>query len=265
MLFDKFDKDEVFSHYAALMENNLEKKASYEFPVNMLDENYSEIDISDVINKIAENEAKKLYDISSEDVLKSAHPEGSTKIVDAQDGLGVVETQEEAQKKDMQVAQKKAAIAEKVIKLTAELDKGGFTSLAYDLDAALAKFLGLPLPKKVAQDFLTEDPSVKVEQDPAQMQADAALVQLSQDLANAFTSHNPYTKGIQNALMLRVEDGSDMALKEFMRDIREKYWRYLPRDVAENLRKLHDEAGEILKMRQNVGSGQAGVSKPGEQ
>ena len=111
MYFDDFDTEEVFANYAKIMqdEGHLDKKASYVAPRNLLgDDNYSEVEVNEDLKRIAaENGGKSLYNIFTEDVMSGSHPEGSTKIADAPDGLGEVETLQAAQKKIHEVAQKK--------------------------------------------------------------------------------------------------------------------------------------------------------------
>jgi len=151
MYFDDFDTEEVFANYAKIMqdEGHLDKKASYVAPRNLLGDNeYTEIDINEDLVRIAkENGGGNLYDIFSEDVMANAHPEGSTKVADAPDGLGEVETLEDAQKKIKEVAEKKVKLAGKVLALATELDLEGFTNLAMGLDEKVAEFLG----KKAAE------------------------------------------------------------------------------------------------------------------
>lgn len=146
MYFDDFDTEEVFANFAKIMqdEGHLDKKASYVAPRNLLgDDDYSEIEINDELKRIAaENGGSKLYDIFTEDVMSGAHPEGSTKIADAPEGLGEVETLEDAQKKIHEVAEKKVKLAAKVLELANELDQEGFTNLAMGLDEKVAEFLG---------------------------------------------------------------------------------------------------------------------------
>lgn len=146
MKFDDFNVDEVFNNYSRIMtEKGLDKTASYVVPKSILgDDNYTEIDLSEELRKIAakESEHSKLYDLVSEDVLSSAHSGGSVKIVDAADGLGVVETDKDQQAKMLEVAQKKAKIAERVLNLSSQLDKEGFVSFAKSLDKAVTNFLG---------------------------------------------------------------------------------------------------------------------------
>jgi hypothetical protein len=146
MFFDQFNSEEVFNEYARIMqqEGNLDKKASYVVPKSFLgDDNYTEVEVHAELQRIAAegSEGGKIYDVVSEDVVKDAHPEGSTKIVDAAEGLGEVETQEAQQTKMKDVAEKKVTLAKMTLSLATELDKDGFIALAKGLDEVIAPFL----------------------------------------------------------------------------------------------------------------------------
>lgn len=153
MHFDNFDIEEVFNDYAKNMRDggHLEKKATYVVPKSMLgDSNYTEIDVNEELRKIAADSGNSLYGLFTEDVMKGAHPEGSTKIVDAADGLGEVETLEATQAKMKDVAEKKVKLAKLVLAFASEIDAAGFHSLAQELDTKAAEFLGKGLKVKAA-------------------------------------------------------------------------------------------------------------------
>lgn len=145
MFFDNLDVNEVFDNYAKLMQEggHLEKKANYVVPKSLLgDDKYTEVEIVDELRKLAaKGGSEKLYEIFSEDLMKDAHPEGSPKMVDAADDLGVVENLEDKHKAMLEVAQAKVKLASKVFALASELDGQGFVSLAKNLDHVAARLI----------------------------------------------------------------------------------------------------------------------------
>jgi hypothetical protein len=146
MLFNNFDENEVFNQYARIMQEqgNLEKKANYTMSPSLLgDDDYTEIDVTAELQRIAAENSQdgKLYGVVSDDILSSAHPEGSTKIVDAPDGLGEVETLEDEQAKMQAVAEAKVKLASMVLNLATDLDQNGFAAFAKNLDKAVESFL----------------------------------------------------------------------------------------------------------------------------
>lgn len=146
MKFDNFNVEEVFSNYAQIMQENgsLQKNASYTVPHTLLDQtgNFAEIDTKEAFNKMAkEGGVDKLYGLFSDDLYHTGHPEKSPKMVDASDGLGVVENLDDKHKGVMQVAESKVKLASRVLDLATELDQAGFTAIAVSLDRAAERLL----------------------------------------------------------------------------------------------------------------------------
>jgi len=246
MKFNDINVNQVFDEYAKIMSDkgHLEKKANYSLPEFVVGNNdYSEIEINDVLQRMA---SEKLYELDSEDVLGGAHPEGSTKIVDAPDGLGEVETLEATQKKIHDIAEKKIKLAKMVVALINDLDKNGFSELTKDLDNKLAGFLGTNIPTKTAQ------------------QAEEAIVQLSDLVGGAFTESNilvdHYRDELNNHLAELAMNPSEMALREFPK----MYYKYLEhlwsrpegKAVAKNMYSIYndvvslsDEAAKALAIQ----------------
>jgi hypothetical protein len=191
MFFDQINTEEVFNEYARIMqkEGNLEKKASYVVPKSFLgDDNYTEVEVHAELQRMAAegSEGGKLYNIVSEDVAKSAHPEGSTKIVDAQEGLGEVETLEAQQTKMKDVAEKKVKLAKAVMAFATDLDKAGFISLAKNLDEKIVPFLGI----KVAETAAITGEYEKAEQLKAAARNALAHASVGEDPSSAMTAKN---------------------------------------------------------------------------
>jgi len=146
MFFDEFDVDDVFNNYAKIMqdEGHLTKKANYVVPKSMLgDDKYTEVEIDRELRKIAaDGGVNKLYGLFTDNLVQGAHPEGSPKIVDAVDNLGVVENLDATHKRMLDVAAAKVKLAQKVLRLANDLDNSGFISFAKNLDRLAGKIVG---------------------------------------------------------------------------------------------------------------------------
>ena len=155
-MFDNFEVDEVFSDFSKIMKEkgHLETELNYTMPKGILERsNYSEISIQADLEKIAAKSGNDLYNIFTEDVMADAHPEGSTEILEAVDGLGEIETIQKTHEKMMSIVEKQTKIAGKVLRLSSKLDAQGFRSLAEDLDKKVASFLGKELSKEGSEKY----------------------------------------------------------------------------------------------------------------
>lgn len=266
MHFDDFDIDEVFSDYARIMQDggHLEKKATYVVPKSLLgDSNYSEIDVNEELRKIAaENGGSKLYGLFSEDVMSGAHPEGSTKVADAPDGLGEVETLEAAQQKMKDVAEKKVKLAKLILSIAADLDASGFHAMAQELDLKTAEFLGKSIKVKKKASL-----PATVEQ---------TLVDLSQMVAQALDKiKTPYMREqYKNSLDKHFSDAvtSELAAKQLPKVFYQylKHLASLPdeRAAAEALGQLADAIYSIPRVideAKNMATEEAGPGESVEQ
>lgn len=235
MQFDDVNIDQVFNEYAKIMqdEGHLNKQANYTVPDFVVgNQDYTEVETQDVLRRLA---GEKLYELDSEDLFGSAHPEGSTKIVDAPDGLGEVETIEAAQKKIQDIAEKKVTLARKVIALTNELDKDGFAELAKELDEKLAVFLGQGLPEKKAN------------------QAEQLIVQLSDLVGGAFTESNMLTDHYRDALNQILSSIAMSPKAAELREFPKQYYKFLEhmwarpegRAVAQNMHNIYNDVVDV--------------------
>ena len=239
MNFNKIDVDQVFGEFAQIMHDggHLEKKANYSLPGFVVGNNdYTEVETIDTLKRIAE---EKLYELSSEDVLGRAHPEGDVKIVDAPDGLGDVETLESEHAKIEEVATKKVTLAKKVIALINHLDKDGFETMTSDLDSKLAAYLGHELPAKLAD---SED-------------ASAMVVRIGDLVSGAFTESNMLTDHYRDSLLSELSVLTSQPSASGLKEFPNKYYAALKhmwgqpegRSVAQNLYNVYEDVVSMCK------------------
>lgn len=210
MHFNDVSADQVFGDFAKIMQEqgHLDKQATYSLPDFVVGEdNYSEVEISGTLKRLAN---EKLYDLASEDVVSGAHPEGNTKIVDAPEQLGEVETIQTAQKKIHDIAEKKVKLAQMVVAFSDELDKDGFSGLSKMLDEKLAALFNTELPKKEA--------GSAVEQ---------LIVQLSELVAGAFTESNMLTDHYRDQLNNELAELSMAPSAAGLREFPKQYYKFL--------------------------------------
>lgn len=243
MHFNDVNVDQVFNEYAKIMEESghMSKQATYSLPDFVAgSDDYTEVDTRGTLLRLAE---EKLYDLSSEDVTSGAHPEGSTKVVDAPDGLGEVETLEAAQKKIQEVAEKKVTLAKLVVALLDDLDRDGFNDLRKDLDEKLAAFLGHGLAKKASTE-----------------QAKQLIEQLGELVAGTFTESNmlvDHYRDQLNGYLVELSMHPDTAsLREFPK----QYYKFLEhmwsrpegKGVAQNMYQVYQDVVDLTNQAVNA-------------
>lgn len=217
---DLFDINEVFDNYASQMEKlgGLSSTASYSLPKNLLDgDKYQEIDLSQELEALALKGGLQITaEPKGKDVLSGAHPEGSPEIVKAPDGLGVVETKEDAHKQMAEIATKKTKLAQVILAFAAELDDAGLASFAQEIDIAVAKWMGSQV--KMANDVAGEQ--------------QAAKAQLATLIATAL-------------------DGNNFLLKHYKGYLEDKVNKADPDDLVGSYREVMRHLGSLPEMKSN--------------